>query len=97
MTFQCFLMHIRQHRKTAVIQLHLIAYTAAQKNGGYTIAFNAANEVAVEAFTQNKIGFTDIQRVTQKTLEKDFTKTPESFEDVLEIDRTARRFAEEVL
>ena len=73
------------------------AYTAAQKNGGYTIAFNAANEVAVEAFTQNKIGFTDIQRVTQKTLEKDFRKTPESFEDVLEIDRTARRFAEEVL
>lgn len=73
------------------------AYEAAEKNGGYTIAFNAANEIAVAAFTERKIGFTDIQHVTQKTLEKDFTMSPESFEDVLEIDKTARKIAGELV
>ncbi|MCR5613208.1 1-deoxy-D-xylulose-5-phosphate reductoisomerase [Treponema sp.] len=73
------------------------AYEAASKNGGYTIAFNAANEVAVAAFIKGKIGFTDIPKITCKTLEKDFSFEPQNFEDVFKIDTAARAFAEELL
>ena len=37
------------------------AYEAQKKGGSYTIAYNAANEIAVELFLQRKIGFTDIK------------------------------------
>ncbi|MBP5402803.1 MAG: 1-deoxy-D-xylulose-5-phosphate reductoisomerase [Treponema sp.] len=73
------------------------AYETAKKNAGYTIAFNAANEIAVDAFVKGKIGFTEIQLVTQKTLEKDFSKEPVDFNDVFETDKTARKYAEEIL
>lgn len=73
------------------------AYKAAELNGGYTIAFNAANEVAVAKFINKEIGFTDIPHITQKVLEKDFSKEPASFEDVFSIDETARKYAGEVL
>lgn len=73
------------------------AYSAANKNGGYTIAFNAANEVAVDAFVNSKIGFLDIAKITEKVLEKDFAATPSDFEQVFEIDRLARKYAGECL
>lgn len=72
------------------------AYEAAKKNGGFTIAFNAANEIAVAKFINKEIGFLDIPLITQKVLEKDFSKTPESFEDVFSIDTAARKYAGEV-
>lgn len=74
-----------------------LAYKAAEQNGGYTIAYNAANEVAVAAFINKEIGFLDIARITESVLEKDFTHTPTSFEEVFEIDSKARHFAKEVL
>lgn len=73
------------------------AYEAAEKNGGYTIAFNAANEVAVDAFVKSKISFLDIPKITETVLSKDFSFTPSDFNQVFEIDRTARKYAEEVL
>lgn len=73
------------------------AYDAAQKNGGYTIAFNAANEIAVDAFLKSKINFLDISKVTEKVLSKDFTLTPNDFNDVFEIDNMARSYAKEFL
>lgn len=74
-----------------------LAFEAAKKNGGYTIAFNAANEIAVQAFIDKKIGFLDIPRVTEKVLKKDWTKEPENFEEVFEIDAHSRKYAEESL
>ena len=73
------------------------AYDAAQKNGGYTIAFNAANEIAVDAFVKSKINFLDISKVTEKVLSKDFSLTPNDFNDVFEIDNMARSYAKEFL
>lgn len=72
------------------------AYEAAKQNGGYTIAFNAANEIAVAKFINKEIGFLEIPYITQKVLEKDFSKTPESFEDVSLIDIQARKYAGEI-
>ena len=74
-----------------------LAFSAAEKNGGYTIAFNAANEVAVQAFIERKIGFLDIPRITAAVLDKDWSKEPENFDDVFAFDSMARKYAEEVL
>lgn len=79
--------------RTDLFVMLSLAYKAAELNGGYTIAFNAANEIAVDAFCNKKIGFTDIFTVTQKVLENDFSKEPSSFDDVSEIDFKARKLA----
>lgn len=73
------------------------AYEAAKNNGGYTIAFNAANEVAVDAFINSKISFSRIHEVTEQILSKDFTGEPTSFDDVFEIDLLARNYAKELV
>ena len=70
-----------------------LAYQAADLNGGYTIAYNAANEVAVDFFARGAAGFYDISDITEKVLSHDFSAEPSSFEEVLEIDALARRLA----
>ena len=70
------------------------AYEVAQKNGGYTIAYNAANEVAVKNFIDKKIQFMDIPKITYAVLQNDFTYTPSSFDDIFKIDSLARKYAE---
>lgn len=74
-----------------------LAYKAAEKNGGYTIAYNAANEVAVASFAKGKIGFYGISDLTQSVLDNDWTSEPKSFEEVMEIDYKARNLAQERL
>lgn len=70
------------------------AFEAAQKNAGYTIAFNAANEIAVQGFIDGKIKFLDIPEITYKVLQNDFSSVPKDFEDIFEIDKIARKYAE---
>lgn len=69
------------------------AYRAAALNGGYTIAYNAANEVAVDFFARGAAGFYDISDITEKVLCHDWSAEPASFEDVLEMDALARKLA----
>ena len=57
-----------------------------------TAAFNAADEIAVAAFLDGKIGFTDIPKILEKTVEKIFSDG-DSFEEVFETDKEARKFA----
>ena len=47
-----------------------IAYEAIRKGGNYPCIMNAANEVAVDAFLQGKIRFTQIPEIISGTLEK---------------------------
>jgi len=66
------------------------AYLVIKKQGGYPIAFNAANEVAVRAFINHEIRFTDITRLTLEVLKEDFSAPIHSFSDVLQSDKKAR-------
>lgn len=74
---------------------------AALKAGAAsTAALNAANEVAVEAFLQGRIGFLDIARLVEAALAETtaseaglIAKTPSSFDEVRAIDQAARRAA----
>ncbi len=74
-----------------------LAYEAAEKSGRYTIAYNAANEVAVAAFINNQIRFLEIPQVTQEVLSCDWTGEPADFDEVFDADKKARKTALDVL
>lgn len=74
------------------------AFECAQKSGGYPIAFNAANEVAVQAFVDGKIKFLEIAETTGKVLhQNDWSSVPKNLKEVHEIDKAARKIAESEL
>lgn len=70
------------------------AYMCAKKSDRYTIAFNAANEIAVQAFFDKKLGFTQIPQLVHEVLMADWTGAPLSLEQVYEADSLARKMAE---
>ncbi|MGL5384576.1 MAG: 1-deoxy-D-xylulose-5-phosphate reductoisomerase [Serratia sp. (in: enterobacteria)] len=72
------------------LYLAIDAFDAGQ---AATTALNAANEIAVAAFLQQQIRFTDISTVNQKVVECMVLPEPTSIEMVLEIDRQAREVA----
>jgi 1-deoxy-D-xylulose-5-phosphate reductoisomerase len=70
-----------------------LAYEAAEAGGSKTIALNAADEVAVAAFLNRKISFSDIPRIIQGTVRETADVHPESITEVLAADAEARRSA----
>jgi 1-deoxy-D-xylulose-5-phosphate reductoisomerase len=70
-----------------------LAYEAAEAGGAKTIALNAADEVAVAAFLNHEIGFSDIPKVIERTILETSDRHPESIEEVLAIDVRAREAA----
>ena len=73
--------------------LHL-CYEAGRRGDTAPTCLNAANEVAVNAFLQERIDFLDIYRVNKETLAACSTQPADSVEAVVEADRNARRYAE---
>lgn len=67
-----------------------LAIEACNHGQAATTALNAANEVAVEAFLQSAIRFTDIAQLNRRVLEQLVLPEPASVDDVLAIDRWAR-------
>lgn len=59
--------------------------------------FNAANEIAVDAFVQNRIKFVDIAKIVEKTLETIDNIEPTSIEEVLDYDTQARAIAADII
>jgi 1-deoxy-D-xylulose-5-phosphate reductoisomerase len=63
-----------------------------------TAALNAANERANELFRKERIGYLDIAKVVEGTMEshkKDFMATP-SLEDIVQVDAWARKRVDEI-
>lgn len=70
-----------------------IALEAIRKGGNIPCAMNAANEVAVEAFLNERIRFTDIPAVVSRSIEKcSFIKDPD-LNAVLDTDKAVREYA----
>ncbi|TAG53049.1 MAG: 1-deoxy-D-xylulose-5-phosphate reductoisomerase [Cytophagales bacterium] len=74
-----------------------LAFEALSRGGNTPCVLNAANEVAVDAFLKEKIGFLDIAKINEKTLEKVSFKADCNLEDYLQIDAEARRVAAEMI
>jgi 1-deoxy-D-xylulose-5-phosphate reductoisomerase len=73
-----------------------LAQEAIATDGGMCV-FNAANEVAVAAFLDGAIRFTDIDRVIADALEQEAGREPESIAAVEDLDARARTVANETL
>lgn len=74
-----------------------MAFDVARLGQSYPPVLNAANEVAVAEFLHEKIAFTDIPSVIEKTLESHKAFPLESVEAVLAADEWARHHAVEHL
>ncbi|MCK9993451.1 MAG: 1-deoxy-D-xylulose-5-phosphate reductoisomerase [Alphaproteobacteria bacterium] len=81
-----------------------LAKEALAMGGGAPAVLNAANEIAVEAFLNGKIGFLDIARIVEKTLEAggnrgmgQWGRPLSSLEDMYAADEAARAYARELL
>ncbi len=76
-----------------------LAYEALRGPEGSTAVLNAANEVAVQAFLDRRIRFTDIQRVNAGAVDRVAPDRGEvsSLEGLLSLDARARRVAIELL
>lgn len=72
-----------------------LAYEAHKTGGNATIALNAANEVAVEAFLSDKIRFTDIPLVIENALLQVSAGTTSLLDDILAQDLASRLVAED--
>lgn len=65
------------------------------QGGNSSCILNAANEIAVEAFLQERLSFTAMPEVIEKTMETvNFIKHP-SLDDYVETDKESRKVAEE--
>jgi 1-deoxy-D-xylulose-5-phosphate reductoisomerase len=71
-----------------------LAYEAAGKGGLYPCAYNAANEEAVAAFLEGRIGFLEIGRITRYVLDKDWSANPAGIASVMEADRLVKSIVE---
>jgi 1-deoxy-D-xylulose-5-phosphate reductoisomerase len=70
-----------------------LAYESLEAGGSASCTLNAADEIAVEAFLAEKIGFTDICDVVEQTLAQVPNSRPASIGDILDIDEESRRVA----
>ncbi|MDG1694091.1 MAG: 1-deoxy-D-xylulose-5-phosphate reductoisomerase [Porticoccaceae bacterium] len=74
-----------------------IAYDAAKEGGDAPAILNAANEIAVEAFLDGRIGFTAIPKVVEKTLDSFDFYEPQSLAAVQDSDSRARAAARSLI
>jgi len=74
-----------------------LAYNALEKGGNTACSLNAANEVAVAAFLQDRIKFLEMSDLIEQTMEKiGFIKTP-SLDDLIQTDKETRKLSEEII
>ena len=74
-----------------------LAYDALAKGGNAPCILNAANEIAVDAFLKEEIGFLEMSDLIGEALSKtDFILHP-NLEDYVETDRRAREITEQLI
>ena len=73
------------------------AFECVRKKGAYPLVFNAANEIAVHAFLEKKISYTQIAGITEKVLSFDWALDCKSFNEVFETDKKARKIAGDLI
>lgn len=76
-----------------------LAYRAAAEGGTSPVVLNAANEIAVDAFLEERIGFTQIATLVERTMDQIPTEpvAADDLDQVLAVDARARQIAEQSL
>jgi 1-deoxy-D-xylulose-5-phosphate reductoisomerase len=71
-----------------------LAYTVGRKGGAYPTVYNAANEIAANAFIEGKISYLQIEQLVKRAVEQYNETTEVTFEEVLIIDKKTRAIVE---
>jgi len=74
-----------------------LARQALARGGSASVVLNAANEVAVAAFLDGRLRFTQIAEVIAEALDRVPARELASIEECVAVDRQARRVADEIL
>jgi 1-deoxy-D-xylulose-5-phosphate reductoisomerase len=74
-----------------------LAYRALRAGGTLPAALNAANEVSVQAFIEERIGLADIPRVIEEVMDAHSTVAVSDLQTILDADRDARQGATRVI
>lgn len=69
-----------------------LAYETLKMGGTYSAVLNSANEILVSEFLEDKIGFYDIPKYIEKTLEAHTSIEKPTLEQILDIDKWAREY-----
>ena len=74
-----------------------LAYAACEAGRTLPAVLNAANEVAVAAFLENRLSFIKIPQIIEKTMEHHVVVTDPTLSDILEADQWARKQAKNLI
>jgi 1-deoxy-D-xylulose-5-phosphate reductoisomerase len=74
-----------------------LAYEAIDAGGIMPTVLNAANEIAVEAFLNEHVRFTDIPVIIESCMKKFVVKVADTLEIILDIDQQARIAAKKII
>ncbi len=74
-----------------------LAWHALKAVSGTCAVLNAANEIAVEAFLNKQIRFDQIHHVNTETLAKVSPQSPQTLQDLLDLDANSRRQASQAV
>jgi 1-deoxy-D-xylulose-5-phosphate reductoisomerase len=75
---------------TETFRMLALAREAGEKGGTYPCAYNAANEVAVQAFLEGRIGFLDIAAAVEDVLSRVAGAPARDLDELVDADRRAR-------
>ena len=81
---------------TRTFRLLALAREAGERGGTFPCVFNAANEVAVAAFLEGRIGFLEIASLVEDALERADGAPARDLDELRETDRRAREAVETV-
>jgi 1-deoxy-D-xylulose-5-phosphate reductoisomerase len=70
-----------------------LAFEAMKAGGNIPCAMNAANEIAVRAFLENRIGFLQMPDIIEDSMNRIQIISQPGFDDLVETDREARELA----
>ena len=74
-----------------------LAYNAAEQGGTAPAVLNAAHEIAVEAFLERRVGFLDIPRIIEHTLQTANNSKDITLNSILKEDHVARTRAHDYI
>lgn len=74
-----------------------LAFQVLETGGNAPVTFNAANEIAVDAFLHHRIGFLQITDVVSAAMDRCKQGKIGNLDEVLEYDRLAREMAENIV
>lgn len=71
-----------------------LAFSVGKKGGAYPTVYNAANEIAANAFIEGKIPYLAIEALVEKAVNEYQETTEVTFEEVIKVDKETRKNVE---